>query len=339
MSSITPLELSCEYVTDPIGVDVKKPRFSWILESDQRGQMQSAYQILVASSEEKLNMNTGDKWDSDKVVSGQSVNVAYEGSDLTSGERCYWKVRCWDRDDDASAYSAPAMFEMGLLAESDWEGEWIGTDASISAPLLRKEFEIDNRVKNARAYISGLGWYELYINGQRVGNSVLDPATTDYAKRVLYVTHDLTDMLSNGVNVIGVMLGNGWYSEPGWRRQYGDSPRLLMQMNVELADGSTMSVNTDRTWKASEGPVTRNDLYGGETYNAMLEKPGWDSAGYDDSGWGPAVTKGNPGGQLKSQLMLPIKVNETIEPVKLTLDLTYMSMIWDNCSAGGPNFG
>ena len=318
MSSITTLGLICEYVTDPVGVDISKPRFSWILESNQRGQMQSAYQILVASSEKNLNANTGDKWDSGKVTSDRSVNVAYEGSDLASGERCYWKVRCWDGDDNSGAYSAPAIFEMGLLEESDWEGGWIGTDASISAPLLRKEFEIGNDVKNARAYISGLGWYELYINGQKVGDHVLDPATTDYAKRVLYATYDVTDMLSNGVNVIGVMLGNGWYSEPGWPNQYGDSPRLLMQMNVELADGSTMSVNTDHTWKASEGPITRNDLYGGETYNAMLEEPGWASAGHDDFAWGPAIAQGNPGGELKSQFMPPIKVNETIEPVELT---------------------
>ncbi len=137
MSSITTLELTCEYAVNPLGVDVPKPRFSWVLESDQRGQMQSAYQILVASSEEQLNADTGDKWESGKVTSDQSVNVAYEGSSLTSGERCCWKVRCWDKDDNAGAYSAPAVFEMGLLEESDWEGGWIGTDASISAPAQR----------------------------------------------------------------------------------------------------------------------------------------------------------------------------------------------------------
>jgi len=317
MSNVTPLGLTCEYAANPLGLDVAKPRFSWILESDQRGQMQSAYQIMVASSEGKLNADTGDKWDSGKVISEQSVNVAYKGSDLTSGEKLYWEVRCWDKDDNVGAYSAPAVFEMGLLEESDWEGEWIGTDASISAPLLRKEFEIPEDIKSARAYISGLGWYELYINGQKVGDHVLDPATTDYDKRVLYVTYDVTEMLNSGLNTVGVMLGNGWYSEPG-HNKYGDSPRLLMQMNVELADGSIMNINTDRTWKASDGPITRNDLYCGETYNALSEKPGWDAAGYDDSGWGSAVTKGDPGGQLRSQLMPPIKVNETITPVKLT---------------------
>lgn len=318
MSSITPLELKCEYLKNPLGIDVAQPRFNWVLESSQRGQMQSAYQILVASSEEKLNDNIGDKWDSGKVTSDKSVNISYEGSALTSGEKCYWKVRCWDKDDKASAYSKPASFEMGLLNQSDWEGKWIGADVSISAPLLRKEFEITKKVKRARAYISGLGWYELYINGKKVGDHVLDPATTDYAKRILYATYDVTDMLKEGSNAVGVMLGNGWYSEPGWERQYGDSPRLLIQMNIEFTDGSSMSIPTDETWKASSGPIPRNDLYGGETYDARLEKSGWKTYGYDDSEWDSAMIKENPGGKMVSQLMPAIKVNKTIKPVRFT---------------------
>lgn len=318
MNNITPLELECEYTANPLGIDVNQPRFSWILQSDQRGEMQTAYQILVASDRGKLKDDIGDKWDSGKVASGQSVNITYRGSALTSGEKCYWKVRCWDKDDRVSACSAPAAFEMGLLAESDWGGEWIGADTAISAPLLRKEFAIDKEVKNARIYISGLGWYELYINGEKVGDHVLDPATTDYAKRVLYVTCDVTKLLSNGLNTIGVMLGNGWFSEPDWKTQYGDSPRLLMQMNVELVDGSVISIDTDDTWKSSSGPITRNDLYGGETYDARLENTGWSSSGYDDSGWDGALIKKHPGGNMVSQSMPAIKVNKTIEPVKVT---------------------
>jgi alpha-L-rhamnosidase len=313
-----PLELKCEYAVSPLGVDVPQPRFSWVLESSQRGQTQSAYQILVASSEEKLQADVGDKWDSGKVASDRSVNLDYEGSALTSGETCRWKVRVWDKDDRVSAYSVPATFEMGLLNEGDWEGEWIGGDVSVSAPLLRKEFEMPGKVVRARVYISGLGWYELYLNGEKVDDHVLDPATTDYAKRVLYATYDVTDLLGEGMNAVGVMLGNGWYSEPGWEKPYGDSPRLLMQMNVEFADGSEMSLASDRTWKVSSGPITRNDLYGGETYDARLERPGWASAGHDDSDWDPAVLKEAPGGTLRSQLMPPIRVNQTIKPIKLT---------------------
>ncbi|MBC8457895.1 MAG: alpha-L-rhamnosidase N-terminal domain-containing protein [Deltaproteobacteria bacterium] len=229
--------------------------------------------------------NSGDQWDSGKVTSDQSVNIAYEGSALTSSDKCYWKVRCWDKDDKASTYSKPATFEMGLLNQSDWEGKWIGADISISSPPLRKEFEITKKVKCARIYISGVGWYELFINGEKVGDHVLDPATTDYAKRILYALYDVTALLREGPNAIGVMLGNGWYSEPGFQRQYGDSPRLLLQMNIEFTDGSTIKIQTDETWKSSSGPITRNDLYGGETYDARLEKPGWSSVGYDDSDW------------------------------------------------------
>lgn len=315
---IAPLQLRSEYAVDPLGVDVARPRFSWLLESSERGQMQSAYQVLVASSEQKLQADVGDKWDSGQVASDRSVNVPYEGSPLASGEKCWWKVRVWDVEGAMSTYSGPATFEMGLLNKDDWEGEWVGADLSISAPLLRQEFEITGEVKAARAYISGLGWYELYLNGEKVGDHVLDPATTDYAKRVLYATYDVTDRLSEGLNAVGVMLGNGWYSEPGWEKPYGDSPRLLMQMNIELADGSGMSLASDGTWRVSSGPITRNDLYGGETYDARLEKPGWASAGYDDSDWGPAAIKAAPGGTMRSQLMPPIVVNQTIKPVKLT---------------------
>ncbi len=316
-NTLTPVELKCEYLKNPLGIDVAQPRFSWELKSSRRGQMQSAYQILVASSEEKINANIGDKWDSGKVTSDKSVNIPYEGSTLTSGEKCYWKVRCWDKDGRPGPYSEPATFEMGLLNESDWEGKWIGADVSISAPLLRKEFDITKGVKRARVYICGLGWYELYINGEKVGDHVLDPATTDYTKRVLYVTYDVTDYLRIGRNAIGVMLGNGWYSEPGWKK-YGDSPRLLMQMNIEFTDGSSMSVSTDETWRVSGGPIIRNDLYGGETYDARLEKPGWKNPNYDDSDWDSAVIKDPPGGKMVSQLMPAIKVNKTIKPVKLT---------------------
>jgi len=317
MNTVIPLELRCEYAVNPLGIDVAQPRFSWTLESSQRGKIQTAYQILVASSEEKIKAEIGDKWDSGKVISDQSVNVAYKGRALASGEKCYWKVRVWDEDDGVSAYSTPAMFEMGLLKESDWKGKWIGADTSISAPLLREEFKITKRLKRARVYICALGWYELFINGQKVGDHVLDPAMTDYDKRILYVTYDVTNLLSQGQNAVGVMLGNGWYSEPSVLR-YGDSPRLLMQINLEFTDGSTASFKTDETWKVSSGPITRNDFYGGENYDARLEKPGWTMPGYDDSGWESAVLKKSPGGKLVSQLMPPIKVNKTIKPVRIT---------------------
>ena len=332
MSNITPLELKCEYLVDPLGIDVT-PRFSWILESSQRGEMQTAYQILVASSEEKLRNDIADKWDSKKVLSDQSVNVAYEGTSLVSAEKCYWKVRVWDKDDDIpTPYSNVASFEMSLLKESDWQGVWIGAEKKISSPLFRKEFKLTEEVKQARVYISGIGYYELYINGEKIGDHVLDPATTYYNNdqpfelhsRVLYVTYDVTDYLRAGKNVVAVMLGHGWYSTeedippaPSFRDPYGDRPKLILQMNVQLRDGRRVNILSDETWKACPGPITYNDYCNGETYDARLEKSGWSAPAYDDSSWSKAQTVDAPDGELNSQLIPPIKVVKTIKPVRI----------------------
>ena len=523
--SLTPTGLTCEYAADPLGIDAAQPRFSWVLESSRRGQVQSAYRVRVATSEAKLAADQGDKWDSGKVDSDQSVNVVYQGKALTSGEKCWWKVCVWDKSGKTAVHSRPATFEMGLLKQSDWKGKWIGmvgsvdyvagkfgrailldgtrqtiriphyprlkpadgitisawikptecsdewreiyrkedggarhllaigktsgryglwcglgiggsyvergapiapsdlkdgqwhlvavtydgssirlyadgkeigkaavkgpldragsspayigssggsseffaggiddvriydralsaaeikacpntverglvgwwkldgdltnsasgkdgqaTGAAASSPLLRKEFSIDKKIQRARVYVCGLGWSELFINGRKVGDHVLDPATTDYAKRVLYASYDVTDRLRQGRNAVGVMLGNGWYCEPG-RLKYGDSPRLLMQMHVDLAGGGRTVITTDQTWRVSRGAITRNDIYGGETYDARLAKPGWTKAGYDDAGWGRVATREKPGGRLQSQWMPAIKVNRTIRPVALT---------------------
>ena len=315
---ITPTQLTCEYAPNPLSIDTLQPRFGWLLESDRRNQSQSAYQILVASSAEKLHAGRGDKWDSGKVTSDRSVNVAYAGASLSSDESCCWQVRVWDQDDRASAYSEPAAFTIGLLNESDWTGHWIGAPVDVASPLLRNEFDLAKPVSRARLHISGLGWYELYLNGQRVGDHVLDPATSEYTKRVLYVTHDVTELLQAGANAVGVMLGNGWYSEPGWEHRYGDSPRLCLQLNLEYADGSTNTVTSGAGWKAAAGPITRNDLYGGETYDARREQPGWASTGFDDAHWDAAVDKDAPGGTMVAQVMPPIRVQQNLQPVHVS---------------------
>ncbi|MYC93811.1 MAG: Bacterial alpha-L-rhamnosidase [Caldilineaceae bacterium SB0661_bin_32] len=315
---ITPTDLNCEYAPNPINIDTLQPRFGWLLQSDHRSQSQSAYQILVASSVEDLQAGRADKWDSGKVISDRSVNVPYGGNSLSSDEICYWQVRVWDQDDRASAYSEPAAFTMGLLEESDWTGTWIGAPTDVASPLLRTEFDLASPVSRARLHISGLGWYELYLNGQRVGDHVLDPATSDYTQRVLYVTYDVTELLQTGANAVGVMLGNGWYCEPGWEHRYGDSPRLRLQLNVEFADGSTTSVASGSGWKTAPGPITRNDLYGGETYDARLEQPGWAATGFDDAHWDPALDKDAPGGKMVAQVMPPIRVNKSLQPVNVS---------------------
>ena len=315
---ISPTDLTTEYAPNPTNIDTPQPRFGWRLQSDRRSQSQSAYQILVASSAENLQANRADKWDSGKVASDRSVNVPYAGDTLSSDETCYWQVRAWDQDDRPSAYSEPAAFSMGLLHESDWTGNWIGAPTDVASPLLRNEFDLAKQVGRARLHISGLGWYELYLNGQRVGDHVLDPATSEYTERVLYVTYDVTDLLQAGTNAVGAMLGNGWFCEPGWEHRYGDSPRLRLQLNVEFADGSTTSVASGTGWKTAPGPITRNDLYGGETYDARREQPGWSSTGFDDAHWDAAVDKDAPGGRMVAQVMPPIRVNMNLKPVHIS---------------------
>lgn len=338
-AAIAPAHPTCEYIADPLGIDTAKPRFSWQIESQRRGQVQSAYHILVASTREKLQANQGDVWDSGKVQSSQSVNVPYDGRPLASHQRLYWKVRVWDRDGRPSSLGPVASFEMGLLAASDWKARWIsrtpppvstagqnGRGAKADAdkptarasgnPLLRTEVDIrrDKVVRRARAYISGLGWFELYINGQRVGDHVLDPVMSNYAKRVYYVTHDVGDYLHVGRNAVGVMLGNGWFSQPG-RLRYGTQPVLLAQIEVEYADGSVETFATDDSWKTSDGPIVENAIQRGETYDARLEKPGWAATGYDAGGWSPAHVVPGPGGALSSQLQQPIRVVADLTPV------------------------
>jgi len=318
-----PTDLLCEYTANPVGVDVLHPRFSWVLRHSERGRAQSAYHILVAITRENLLNDVGDVWDSKKVESDKSVNVEYEGKSLESKVIYYWKVRWWDDKGQVSPFSEVATFEMGLLTEDDWDAMWIG-----GGDLLCNQFVIEDEVKQARAYVCGLGWYELRINGKKVGDHQLDPGQTDYEKLVLYSTYNVTDLLTEGENVIGVMLGSGRYAQD-WStvpevlervKSYKNaSPKVILQSEIELEDGSCRKVITDETWKVSKGPIVEDDIYNGETYDAKLEKPGWDSPGYDDSEWEKAKVVEPPGGQLVSQATLPpIKIIKTIQPVALT---------------------
>ncbi|HET7841298.1 MAG TPA: family 78 glycoside hydrolase catalytic domain [Terriglobia bacterium] len=298
-----PANLRCEYLRNPAGIDVVKPRFSWIIEHPARGEAQSAYQVLVASSSELLDKGQGDQWDSGKVSSEDSTQVAYAGKPLASGRVYLWKVRFWDEQARASAYSQPAQFGMGLLARDDWKGQWIG-----GANQLRTEFQIPDAVASARAYICGVGYFELRINGRKVGHDVLAPAWTTYDKRVLYSTYDVTRYLNRGANTVGVMLGEGWYK----------SRALLFQLNIELANGKTINIESAPSWKAKDGPISSDSVWDGETYDARLETPGWDRPGFDDSGWSAAEAVEGPKGEVSAQMMPPIRVVDTLVPVKMT---------------------
>ena len=296
----TPFNLRCEYLVDPLGVDVAQPRFSWVLDHPERGQVQAAYQVLVSL---QPDVPAGDQWDSGRVSSAQSTQVVYAGKPLASGRTYYWKVRWWDKNGVASPWSTVRHFDTGLLAASDWKGKYIG-----GGNQLRKEFTLERPPARARAYIAGLGYYEMLLNGRKVGRSVLDPAFTTYDKRVLYATYDVTSLLQRGPNAIAVTLGEGWY---GGRV-------LLLQLNVEMEGGGRLEVATDSTWKVTQGPIIADSIYNGESYDASRETPGWERPGYDDSKWKLASLVEGPKGVLSAQLMPPIRVVDTIVPLKMT---------------------
>lgn len=325
-AALRPSTLRCEYLESPLGIDTPRPRLSWQVESRERGQRQTAYRIIVATSPERLAAGEADLWDSGRVDSDATAQIYYAGKPPTSRQQCFWKVLVWDRDGVEST-SDVARWEMGLLDPADWQAKWIARTtetASNPAPLLRRGFGVARRVRQARLYIAGLGYHEVYINGQRVGDHILDPGYTRYDRRVLYVTHDVTALLRDGANAIGVMLGNGWFNthtkavwyfhEAPWRM----SPRMLLHLRVDYADGGSETIVSDESWRVATGAITFDSIYAGETYDARLAKPGWDRDGYDDSGWEPALVVDAPRGKLSAQMTPPIRSQRPIRPVSIT---------------------
>ena len=517
-ADFTPTDLSCEYLKNPEGIDVAAPRLTWILQPTDPAKQdlkQSAYQVLVASSAEKLAADEGDLWDSGKVASDRSVHVPYAGKTLESYTPCYWKVRTWDQDGQVSPWSPSAYWSMGILKPDQWQGEWIrftgdskektpptapmvslkrmpwvwypGEDANKSAPIgkryfrrvldidgnkdlsycglaitaddqwtlfvngkevaksdgktyawkrpkavdlrpflkpgknvvaveaenleegpaglltymvilyrnpwerseipgnsgwkvsqeakpgwnamdfdesgwksvqtlghngtidvagcgpwgsvdvpemgdwihklpapqFRKEFAVKKPLRRATAYVTGLGYYELKLNGAKVGNRKLDPAFTPYNRRVLYATYDVTDQVKQGENAVGMLLGNGWYNmhtRAVWdfdRAPWRDWPVARLNLRLEYADGTVETIVTDGSWKAGYGPLLRDSVRQGEVYDARQETPGWSRAGFDDAAWKPVEVAAGPEGVLRSEMIDPIRITESIRPVKI----------------------
>ncbi len=325
-------ELKTEYMEKPLGIDVQQPRLSWAMISNCRNQKQTAYQVIVASTEELLESNTGNMWDTGKIESDQSIQIEYKGKKLESQKRYYWKVRVWDDNGNPSPYSEKSWWEMGLLNDSDWNAQWICMslkDRNIDeendikpAPFLRKEFALDRPIKCARAYVTALGLYEMHINGKRVGANYLTPGWTDYNKRIQYQTYDVTEILRSGTNALGAILGEGWYSGNVAHvgpKQYGDNPALFMQINIEYEDGSTNQVISDESWKCSTGPIIYSDLIMGETHDARKEIAGWDMPGFNDSNW-PSAHEAQDifNGILMAQAAPAIKITQLINPISVS---------------------
>lgn len=345
-------------------VDVMNPRLSWISTADQgaRGQVQTAYQIQVATSRDGLLKRKADLWDSDKVGSDQSVRVRYAGKDLVSRQDCWWRVRVWDRDGNASQWSQPAFWGMGLLDADEWRAKWIGVpwqgeepipDSAMRgrrpgrggatqqnemigpASLLRKPFTVHKVIASARAYVTGLGYFELYVNGKKAGNDVMVPNLTAYGKRpgleknaislednfkeyrVMYLCYDIKSLLRDGENVVGALLGNGFFDSPSrWTQSYG-SPRFLAQIYISYSNGTEQVITSDQSWKVAKSPIVSNTVYGGEHYDARLEQPGWSAPGFDDSKWDNAVLRKTPEGKMKAHMSPTDRVIETLKPVKI----------------------
>ncbi len=338
MAKIAPTQLRCEYLTNPLAIDSPRPRLSWVIESDARGVRQTAYQILAASSEAALGEDKGDLWDSGKVSSNATNQVAYAGKPPATAQDVWWKVRVWTGDGEASAWSGPARWRMGLLKPGDWKAKWIGLPRpdpnadplpALPPAVLRKEFTLARPVKRAIVSATALGMYELRINGKRVSEDLLTPNWTNYHKRIQYQTWDVTALLQNGRNAVGATLGDGWYAgrlgishiwlEAPLRGHYGTELRLVAQMDVEFDDGSRETVLTDGTWKGmDDGPIRKACILDGEVYDARKEMPGWDEPGFNDSTWKPVVVQDAVKAPLVAQPNEPIRITAELKPVNIT---------------------
>jgi len=336
--------LRTEYKTNPLGLDLKAPRFSWELVSSGRNVSQTAYHILVSDSKSVLEKNIGNIWDSELVSSDTSIQVAYKGKPLVSAQRYYWKVKIVDNKGNNSSWSESAMWQMGLLNAADWmNAKWIAYDKIPDSlanplvsdakkdktndnnilPLLRKDFRVRKQVKKATVFISGLGHFELSLNGKKVGENFLDPGWTKYDKQALYVTFDLTEQLKKGDNAIGVMLGNGFYYVPPVRKRFRKLksafgyPKMICRIVIEYADGTFENVVSDASWKTAKSPVIFTSIYGGEDYDANLEQKGWDSPRFKAKSWKPVVVVDGPP-VLDPQMAEPVKIMERFSPIKIT---------------------
>ncbi|NQX66164.1 family 78 glycoside hydrolase catalytic domain [Paenibacillus alba] len=319
------IKLRTEYLDCPLGIDTKAPRLGWIMQSKRRSASQSAYRIIAASSQQVLDQDEGDLWDSGVVVSSQSQHIVYSGSPLQSEQRVHWKVRVWDEQGEALAWSETASWTMGLLSRLEWEGCLIGRASgrkpSREEPLpvvyLRRSFRSEGAVRRATVYATALGLYRLHLNGVRIGNDALTPEWTDYHVRTQYQTYDITSCIQSGDNVISTLLGHGWYTGYigmyGYQR-YGMEPSFLLQMNIEYEDGTRQSLSTDDDWKAGFGQIVGSDLQMGENWDARLEPHGWQERSFDDDRWASASRMHDYRGKLVAQMSPPIRALQSRTP-------------------------
>jgi len=344
-SPLTPAGLRCVHLVDPLGVAPDRVRFSWLLAGSGSGGRQSGFQIQVFHNETWLVSRETLAWDSGRVASGESADIAYAGAALAPGGRYGWQVRVWDGDEAVSAWSARAWFEVELDQEG-WHASWIGpgplresftppahdgsfdpvANALRPAPYLRRSFSVDQPVASARLHITALGLYEARLNGQRVGDAYLTPGWTDYAKRVQYQTYDVTSLLVPGQNVLGAIIADGWYAGfVGFDAKrsgahYGTSPELLAQLALTFADGTSQLVVSDEQWQARSAAILHADLLMGERHDLRLEPHGWDSPGFSASGWHAVRCRPLDSRPLVADPGPPVRVTQEVPPAAITQD-------------------
>lgn len=323
-----------------LGSDILQPRFSWKIESGKQDVKQIAYQIWVSGNSDALSKNEEEIWNSGKVKSDSSLNIVYKGKPLQAFQSCYWKVKIWDNHGE-EAESEIAYWSMGMLQPSDWQAKWIGlngfnkndqpdsTLTRLSARYLRREFSAGKKIATATAYISGMGLYELYLNGEKVGIDVLSPTVSEYNKKIFYNTYNITKQLQQGANAVGVILGNGrffavrnYHGKPNpltqiAQAQYG-LPQVLLQLRIQYADGSVAWVNSDESWKVTDnGPILANNEFDGEEYDATKELTGWNKTGYNDQAWKVADLMSPGNVRIEAQPNENIRVKETLSPISM----------------------
>ncbi|WP_418262528.1 family 78 glycoside hydrolase catalytic domain [Flavobacterium faecale] len=341
--------LSCESQTNPLAIESKQPLLSWVVKANGFNKSQSAYQIIVATRADLLNENLADVWNSKPIKSAQSTNVKYQGKELEAMQKYFWKVRVWDEKGTVSPWSTTNTFEMGLMNEANWNNaKWISLNkdtrksdyrfreykvgnlapemvTSNPAGYFREEVKVAKKVKSARAYVCGLGYYELYLNGKKVGDHVLDPAPSNYDKQAYYVSYDVSNQIKTGTNALGLIIGNGFYGQNiSWKSDkeseknisYG-VPAARLLIKVTYTDGSRTAFYSNENWKESTGPIVFDNIYGGDTYDARYEINGWNQVGYNDSKWGKAKTISPLVKKISAQQIPPIRRLKELTPQKI----------------------
>ena len=311
--------LLCENLSNPIGIDVKAPRFTWQLISDKRNVIQTAYEIRVSESESSFEKKGSPYWASAKILSDSSVQVAYKGPALKSDTRYYWQVKIWDNKGEESKWSEPGFWQMGLLDSAEWKAEWIAQgfsqDSTRPSPMFRKTFTLDKEIKSATAYVTSLGLYTSYLNGQRIGNAYFTPGWTDYNTRLQYQAYDVTALIQKGQNVAGVVLGDGWYK----RFYLGKDPRLCLrfQLAIHYSDGTTGLVLSDSSWKSTTGIVRRSEIFDGGIFDARNKKEGWTTPKFDEGRWSGVAVKDSLRYKLVAAYSEPITEHERFQPARI----------------------